>query len=234
MQLLLRVMSCDPAPGERVQTPAPDPVVRRLARPLRVDRDAGVVDGADVRDVQALSHRGRRRACVTRARDCNGARADEALEQLRRERRRRLVVVRLQRELLPERATAGVQIRDGELGAVHHRDSGAAVGTGRSGDRPDQDRVSVCVLRAGRSRERDRECDDRNERGANGRLPRCETRIHPSLPRRCSMRRHGAHAICTATRLVSVSSPPCLTKTSGSCPGTTTARRDRASSLMRS
>ena len=184
--------------------------------------------------MQALCHRRRCGTRISRARDRDGACAHEPLEQLRGQRRRRLVVERLQRELLAERPTAGVQIRDRQFGAVDHGDSGAAVGAGRPGDRADQDRVAVRVLRAGRSRERNRKCDDRSERGADDGVPRCQTRMHPSLPRRCSIPCRGAHAICTATRLSSVSSPPCRTKTSGSCPGTTTARRDRASSLTTS
>src|SRR6202789_1462208 len=102
--MLERIFADLLAPGEGVEAEVEHPGVRWSVRPFGVDGEAAVVDDADRRELVPDRKLRCDRTGVggTGDRDC--ASGDELLVQLPRDRRRRIVIVRIELELATEHA----------------------------------------------------------------------------------------------------------------------------------
>ena len=136
--VLERVFADLLAPGESVEAEVEHPRVRRSVRPLGVDGEAAVVDDADGRELVPDRKLRRDRTGVRGTGDRDRPGGDELLVQLPGDRRRRIVIMRIELELTAKHAARGVDLVDRHLRAVDGRDARRPVCAGRSGDEADE------------------------------------------------------------------------------------------------
>jgi hypothetical protein len=104
-------------PGKRVQSEIENPGIGLARRAAGVHGQAAIIHDADRRNLVSGSHLRRDRSGIRRAGDRDRTIADQFLEELARNGRRRVIIIPVQFERAAEYASFGIDLFDRQLSA---------------------------------------------------------------------------------------------------------------------